>query len=122
MVFKINDVDITPYILEGNLQWKRNDIDEEEGSGRAIDGTMQRKRIAIKDEWTVPCIPLTGPQAATILSLIEPEFVKVTYTNPVTNTLKTVQMYSNNVPATHFVTDSDGVDKWMGITFPLVEK
>ena len=83
---------------------------------------MQRERIAIKDEWTVPCIPLTGPQAATVLSLIEPEFVKVTYTNPVTNTLKTVQMYSNNVPATHFMTDSDGVDKWMGITFPLIEK
>ena len=88
MVVKINDVEITPYILEGNVQWKRNDIDEEEGSGRAIDGTMQRERIAIKDEWTVPCIPLTGPQAATVLSLIEPEFVKVTYTNPVTNTLK----------------------------------
>lgn len=120
MVFKINGVDIAPYILEGQLQWTRNDVDGP-NSGRALDGTMYRDRVAKKAKWTVPCIPLSGPDAAKILTLIEPEYVTVTCTDPMTNSLRTFQAYSNNVPATHMITE-DGVDKWSGISFPLIER
>lgn len=120
MIFKIDGVDITPYILESQLQWTRNDVDGP-NADRALDGTMYRDRVAIKAKWTVPCVPLAGPDAAKLLTLIEPEYITVECTDPSKNKVRKFQAYSNNVPATHMITE-DGVDKWSGISFPLIER
>ena len=120
MVFSINGVDITQYILSDGLEWQRNDLDGP-NAGRTLAGTMIRDRVAIKATWNVKCRPLTGTQLATILQLVRPEFVSVTYTDPETNTDVTKSMYSNNVPATlrQFV---GGENYWTGLSFPLIER
>lgn len=120
MTFKIGNVDITPYIANGGLQYTRNDLDGP-NAGRALDGTMYRDRITMKDKWVVTCRPLTSSELATVLSLIEPEYVSITVTNPKTNTLRTYQAYSNNVPA-QFLMIKNGVEYWTGISFPLIER
>lgn len=120
MIFKINGTDITPYIANGGLQYTRNDLDGP-NAGRALDGTMYRDRVATKDKWTVNCRPLTSQETATLLSLIEPEYVSLTVTNPKTNTTRTYQAYSNNVPA-EFLMIKNGVEYWTGISFPLIER
>ena len=99
MVFQINGVDISTYIQDSGLEWQRNDLDGP-NAGRTLTGLLIRDRVAVKATFKVTCRPLTGAQLSTILSLIAPEWVTVTYTDPITNTVVTKTMYSNNIPAT----------------------
>lgn len=120
MIFKIDNIDITPYIAKGGVRWTRADVDGP-NAGRLMDGTMVRDRVAIKYRVDVTCRPLTLSEAAIVLKLIEPEWVIVTATNPFAGTTKTYTMYSNNIPAA-FATTINGVEYWNGISFPLIEQ
>lgn len=120
MIVKINGVDITPYIANQGVQYIRNDIDGP-NAGRALDGTMYRDRVTVKDKWTITCRPLTGEECAKVMTLIYPEYINVTITNPRTNTERTFQAYSNNVPAQYLI-KKNGKDYWSGISFPLIER
>ena len=68
-----------------------------------MDGTMYRDRITTKFRFDVTCRPLTAEEASTVLSAIQPEYVELTYTDPVTNSTKTSTVYSNNIPAQHLM-------------------
>ena len=120
MTLKINGVDITPYIAYGGLKWSRNDIDDP-NTGRAMDGKMYRGRVATKIRLDVTCKMLTASEVMTILNLILPEYVSVTYDDPMLGTV-TKQMYSNNNPAVFQMHKKSGVDYWGGVTFPLIER
>lgn len=121
MVFQVNGVDMTPYIAHGGLSWQRSDVDGP-NAGRTLDAEMHRDRVAIKTRWDVTCRPVKSSELALILSTIEPEYVSVTYTDPVTNTVKTGDFYSNNVPAQFLMVNKAGVEYWTGVTFPLIQK
>ena len=45
--FKINGVDILHLTEQNGIEWSRNDIDSAK-SGRTMDATMHRGRVAIK--------------------------------------------------------------------------
>ena len=120
MVFKINNVDITPYIAFGGLKWSRNDV-EAANAGRMQDGSMQRDRVAIKYRWDVTCRPLTAAEQAIVLSLINPVYITATFTDPVTNTTRTSTCYSNNIPSTYCIQHSNGTEWWNGLAFPVIE-
>lgn len=119
MVFRINGVDITPYIAFGGIKWSRYDVDGP-NAGRMQDSTMFRDRLSIKYRWDITCRPLTAAEQSTILTLIEPELVTVTYTDPTTNTTKTAEYYSNNFPSTYLIQYPDGTEMWSGLAFPLI--
>jgi len=121
MTFTIGSTDITPYIAFGGLKWSRNDVDGA-AAGRTQDGTLERDRVAIKYRWDITCRPLTKTEQATILSLIEPVFFSVTYTDPVDNTDKTADCYSNNFPSTYLIRRANGEEWWNGLTFPVIMK
>ena len=125
MTFQIQDsggnwIDITPYIAFGGLKWSRNDV-EAANAGRMQNGDMQRDRVAIKYRFDVTCRPLTGAEQATILTLINPVYVQVKYTDPLTNTTVTGSYYSNNIPSTFAIHQTDGTEIWTGLAFPLVQ-
>lgn len=120
MVFKINNVDITPYIAINGLQWQRQDIDGP-NAGRTLDGTMWRDRVTTKFKFNVTCKPLPADEAATILSLVAPEYITVTFTDPMTNQVVTKEAYSNNIPA-EYLMKINGKEYWGGITFPVIER
>lgn len=119
MILEIDGVDITPYIAYQGLKWQRADVDGP-NAGRSMDGTVIRDRIAIKSRLDITCRPLTSAEASKILKLIEPIKVTVRYTDPMSG-VKTVDMYSNNIPAQFLIQRKNGTALWGGITFPLIE-
>ena len=117
----INTVDMIPYVAhDDGFKWSRNDIDSPD-AGRTLDGLMHRGRVATKIRLDIKCRPLTATELNTVLNAIQPEYVTVTYSDPLLGNV-TKTMYSNNNPATHALWKPDGTEWWSGITFPLVER
>lgn len=114
-------VDMVPYVAhDDGFKWQRYDIDSPE-TGRALNGLMYRGRVATKIRLDIKCRPLTATELNTVLNAILPEYVTVTYSDPMYGTV-TKTMYSNNNPAVHALTYPDGTEWWSGISFPLVER
>lgn len=120
MKLSVDGVNMMPYIAKQGLQWQRSDV-EAPKSGRTMDATMQRGRVATKIRLDITCRPLTDVEAKTVLNAIYPEFVTVDYYDPMYGHRSGVQMYSNNNPASFLMTKPDA-DWWGGITFPLIER
>lgn len=120
--FKINGTDILPWVETNGIQWKRKDLDSAK-SGRTMDMTMHRGRVAIKYTVNITCLPLRRADEIKLMQLILPEFVTVdTNLHPLYSAYS-AQYYSNNVPATISAVDPiSGETVWADITFPLVEK
>lgn len=117
MVFKINGIDMLPYIAQKGIKWVRNDLDGS-NAGRTMDGTMHRERVATKIRMDITCMPLRSEDASVVLNAIYPEYVEVEYTDPMYgHVIKT--MYSNNIPATYLDTKTG---YWEGIAFALIER
>lgn len=120
MTLTIGSTDITPYIAFRGLKWQRSDVDSAQAT-RTLDGSLQRSRIATKIRLDITCRPLTDSEAAIILNLILPEWVTVTYSDPMLGVRSNIVMYSNNNPASYCIKKGQ-TDLWDGITFPLIEK
>lgn len=118
---RINGIDILPLVAKGGIKWTRNDIDSS-NAGRTLDGTMHRGRVTTKDKLEVKCRPLKQSEVETLLNLIDAEYVTVDYISPKVGARTGIQFYSNNVPATLWFVDPDGVGRWADISFPLVER
>ena len=121
MIFSVNGLNLTPYIAFGGLQWQRADVDGP-NAGRAMNGDMQRDRIATKIRWDVTCRPLKSAELSTVLQAIQPEYVTLQYTDPITNTTQSAVFYSNNIPASYSHRTPAGEEWWVGFTFPLIQK
>ena len=121
MIFQIGGVDITPYVAYNGFKWQRSDLDAP-NSGRTLDGLMHRGRVASKIRLDITCRPLLASEARIVLNAILPEWVTVTYTDPMNGSSVTKTMYSNNNPASFLLKKRDGGEYWSGITFPLIEQ
>lgn len=120
MILTVNGVDIVPFIAEKGIKWTRSDI-EAPNTGRTLDGTMQRGRVASKIRLDITCKPLPASDLATVMNAIYPVFVTVRYSDPLYGT-RIVTMYSNNTPASYLMRRPNGEEYWSGITFPLIER
>lgn len=116
-----NAVDMIPYTAhDDGFKWTRYDIDSP-NTGRTLDGLMHRGRVATKIKLEIKCRPLTASELSIVLNAIRPEYVTVTYTDPMLGEV-TKTMYSNNNPAVHCLWKPNGTEWWSGISFPLVER
>lgn len=120
MYFRIDGVDIMPYIKYKGMKWTRNDIDSA-NAGRTLSGLMNRGRVTSKIKLEITCRPLLQHEIQLILNLIYPEYVTVEYVDPRLGERRT-QFYSNNVPATFCILKPDGTAYWDDVSFPLVER
>lgn len=120
MTFTIDGIDMLPYIALGGLKWSRNDVDAP-NTGRDMAGYMHRGRVSTKIRLDVTCRPLTQSEVSIVLNTIQPEYVTVTYDDPMLG-LVTKNMYANNNPAVFQFLKSDGREYWGGVTFPLIER
>ena len=116
----IDGTDVTDYIAYNGLKWQRNDIDSP-NTGRDMSGTMHRGRVATKIRLDITCRPLKASELSILLNLIYPEYVTVTYNDPMEG-LVVKTMYSNNNPAAYQQKYSSGLELWTGVTFPLIER
>ncbi len=120
MTFLIDGVDYVDYIAAEGLKWSRHDVDAP-NTGRAMNALMYRGRVATKIRLDITCRLLTGDEAHNILNAIMPEYVQVTYDDPMDG-LVTRTMYANENPANFRLKKTDGREMWAGVTFPLVER
>ena len=120
MTLTVNNVDMTPYIAYGGIKWQRYDVDSP-NTGRTLDGLMHRGRVATKIRLDITCRLLKKNEVSIVLNAILPEFVTVTYDDPMLGTV-TKTMYSNNNPAVFEMKKKNGSEWWSGVTFPLVER
>lgn len=118
---KIDGTDITELIAYQGVQWKRNDIDGP-NAGRTLSGLMIRDRVATKIRLDITCRILNREEVRTLLNLLMPEFVSVTYDDPMDGVV-TRTMYANNNEAKFLRSlDNDSDELWNNVTFPLVER
>ena len=119
MTFTVGGVDFLPYLQAGGLEYTRNAIDGP-NAGRAASGTLIRDYLADKLTWKGTCRPLSNAELSTILAALKPEEIPVIYTDPETATDETGMYYCSTVPVTLRITDRTS-DRWVGLTFTLVE-
>lgn len=120
MVFKVDDVDLLPYIEENGFVITRNDLDSDD-TGRTMDGIMHRTRVADKTKISVTCLPLKTNDSMIVLNAIFPVFVSVKYEDP-REGIVTKTFYTSTVPATAATVYDDGSVLWTGIKFNLTEQ
>lgn len=120
-VLIINGVNFSRFIQEGGIDVKRNDL-EASGAGRTtMDGKMHRARIAVKTTLQVSCIPMDDLDIQRLCNAIYPQFVEVTYLDPMEG-MVTRTMYSNNVSVKLKRVEKDGRLLWEGLKFPLIQQ
>ena len=113
-------VDITDYIAFQGVKRGRNDVDGPE-SGRTMDGTLHRARVATKLRYDITCRPLKKAELTTLETLIMPEYITVKITGDPYYGTVTKKMYANNTSAGYCIKKKNGIEWWSGITFPLIE-
>ena len=118
-VFQIDGVDFTHSIIEGGIKWSRNDLDSEQ-SGRTLDGVMHRSRTAVKRKLSVSCMPMDTEQMIRLNDALYPEFIQVTYLDPIDG-ITTRTFYGSTVDSTTQIT-MDGVTRWEDTSFNLIER
>lgn len=131
----IDGIDITGMIAFQGLKWTRADVDGP-SAGRTLSGLMIRDRVATKIRLDITCRPLKSAELRTLLNLLLPEFVQVTYDDPMYG-LVTKTMYANNNPAEFCMrkeyvppqqwyichdSEPEPEEYWFNVTFPLVER
>ena len=115
----IDGNDITNAIAHQGVKWSRNDIDGP-SAGRTISGLMIRDRVATKIRLDITCRPLTTLELRYLMNLIYPEFVQVTYDDPLLGTV-TKTMYANNHSAQIYMLHGND-ELWHNVSFPLIER
>ena len=116
----VDGYDLTPYIAKNGIKWSRNDLDGP-NTGRNLDGILIRDRVAIKIKLEITCRPLTYDELQFVYQAILPEFFTVVYDDPLFGNTSKI-MYSNNVRGEPLLVDSDGVELWDNVTFPMIER
>ena len=120
-VLIIDGVDFSPFLLEGGVDVKRNDLESSSAGRTTMDGKMHRSRIAVKTTLQVSCRPMTFEDVQRLCRAIYPPFVTVTYWGPIDG-MVTKTMYSNNVSVKLKRMEKDGTSLWDGLKFPLIEQ
>lgn len=117
MTFMLQKVNIMPYVADGGITWRRVDV-EGSAAGPSIIGGPIRDKLAEKYQWTINCIPLTAEQLATILTLISPQYIQATYTDPETNSEATDDnAFCNSADLRLKRTTQNGIEYFAGLTF-----
>lgn len=112
----VNGTDITGYLKA--LQCSVNDIDAP-GSGRDMNGTMMRARVASKAKLQFTCRILSDAELAAVSSAVNPETVTVTYLDPFQGQ-RTAQFYGSSMETAVWNSDG-GRTYWQDVSFSLIE-
>lgn len=115
-MYKVNGVAMpTPKSFNINI----SDLDGE--TNRNANGDLIRDRIATKRKIEIEYQPLDSGEVSLILKAISPVFINVEYPDPQEGKITTKVMYSGDksIPMYSII---NGVPKWNGLKFNLIEK
>lgn len=118
---KIDGTSITDFVGYQAVNWQKVDS-EGANAGMTLSGLTIRDRIASKVRLDITCRPLSGADLRSLLTLLSPEFVSVTYEDPLEG-LVTKSMYTNtNEASILFAKPSYSTEYWANIAFQLIER
>lgn len=119
--FRVNNVNILPYLTESGLVWEENDIDAD-GSGRTLDGVMHRGIVARKDKYTLTFRKLTLSEIRTVLNAINTTYMTVeTNIHPKKGTVNQ-QMYNSSRKGAVFTLDDSNSANWSLDQLSIIER
>lgn len=119
--FRINGLDILPYIKDGGFNYEGNDLDSED-AGRTLDSIMHRGKIAEKATWQVELRPVPVSITGPIYDELVHEFVTVeTDIHPRFQTV-TLTMYNSKRTTKCLTIYPDGQAMWEDFSFNLIEQ
>lgn len=121
MVFKIDGVDITPYMQFAGLKFTTFSLDGPE-AGRTLSGELRRSRIATKVRWDVPCKPLSTAEVYALFQILQPEWVTLEASDPLFGQRSGTFYSNNNSIQMRVSSDAEADELWEGLTFPLIER
>ncbi len=121
--YRVNGVDMVPFLIEKGVSWSEEDIDED-NSGRTLDGVMQRGLVARKDKHELSYRELTAAETQIVLQAFESQYVTVsTNFHPKRSGTVTLTMYNSSRKAAVSYIDEDGEDvTWQIETIALIER
>lgn len=107
---------------EGAIQWSRNDLDSDK-TGRTMDGLMHRTRITAKRKLQISCARMTTAQMASLNKALFPQFITVTFLDPLSGGNYTGTFYGSTVQSTTQIYDDCTDDTyWTDTSFNLIER
>ena len=113
---KVNDVDCpTP----SKFSWSLQDISSSE-SGRTQDGLMHKARIGQKEKIQLEWLGCTPEVASRILQMFLPEYFKVTYRSPLTNSIVEKIFYRGDATAPYYWWCDGG--RFENVAFNIIER
>ena len=118
-LISVNGVDFTPYLVKDGYQWNKFDLDSAD-SGRALDGTLIRKKVATKHKIDLTFSPLNTSEISIILQAIKSTNLTCIFLDPEQGDYSTKNCYANNIPAQAPIIINDEV-RWDGLKISLVE-
>ena len=118
-ILKIGSLAISDKVAKGGYQWSENDL-HAESSGRTLDGVMHIKRIGIKRQADVTCIPMSEAEAQEILLALRSsaEFT-ATVADPVAGTYRA--SFYCSARNCDFLMHCRNVNWWQNLKFTLIE-
>ena len=111
---RVGQVDFTPYLT--SMVVKIQDLDV--GSTRTTDGSLKRKRIAIKRSIDLQFRPLTQAESQIVLNAVKEVFFNVTFIDPLEGT-KTAKFYVSDRTANSLALDTL---MWNNVAFTFTEQ
>lgn len=117
----IDGTNITDYVGFQGITWRRTDK-EGANAGTTLSGLTIRDRIATKVSLGIACRELNSTELQTLMNLLLPEYVEVTYTDPMQG-LVTKTMYTPaNEASLMNAKPSAATEYWTGVSFELTER
>ena len=105
------------------MEWQVYDLDAGGSTGRTLDGSMQRDRVAIKATLVMSFPPMVASDMQKVLDLIKNQFFYCKYFSLRTGAVRTALMYVGDRSAkAYYKYTSDGSDLYTDIKFNFIEK
>lgn len=105
------------------MEYQVYDLDAGGSTGRTLDGSMQRDRVAIKEKLVMIFPPMLAEDMNKVLGLIADQFFYCKYYSLRTGGVRTAIMYVGDRSAkAYYRFTADGSDMYTDIKFNFIEK
>lgn len=108
-----------------SMEYQLYDLDSGDSTGRNLEGSMLRDRVAVKEKVVMEFPPMQAQDFTTMMALISQPFFQCRYYSLNTGTERDVTMYVGDRSAKRYYTldaENNKVQIWKDIKFNFIEQ